>query len=105
MAWSYIDPATTNNAIRGNSIFSNNNLGIDLERDGVTINHTGFLAGPNDLQNYPVITNAFGYAASTIISGTLNSPPNRSFLLTFIAISVPTPAVMAKASSTSAPSA
>ncbi|MGD0745458.1 MAG: M12 family metallopeptidase, partial [Verrucomicrobiota bacterium] len=51
---------TTNNSIRGNLIFNNNYLGIDLNGDGVTTNHTGFLAGPNDLQNYPVITNAFG---------------------------------------------
>jgi titin len=73
------DPTTTNNAIRGNSIFSNGGLGIDFNNDGVTLNHTGFLAGPNDLQNFPVITNAFGYAASTIISGTLNSLANRTF--------------------------
>ena len=47
------DPATTNNAIRGNFIFGNANLGIDLGNVGVTLNHTGFLAGPNDLQNFP----------------------------------------------------
>ena len=58
MAWSYINRGTTNNSIRGNSIFSNNYLGIDLNGDGVTTNHSGFLAGPNDFQNYPVITNA-----------------------------------------------
>jgi titin len=72
---------TTNDAIRGNSIFGNTNLGIDLGNVGVTLNHTGFLAGPNDLQNYPVITNAIGYAASTIISGTLNSLANQTFFI------------------------
>lgn len=75
------DPATTNNAIRGNSIFGNTNLGIDLGNVGVTLNHTGFLAGPNDLQNYPVITNAFGYAGSTIVSGTLNSLADSTFFV------------------------
>jgi hypothetical protein len=75
------DPGTTNNAIRGNSIYSNGGLGIDLNNDGVTFNHTGFLAGPNNLQNFPVITNAFGYASSTIIQGTLNSTANGSFLI------------------------
>jgi titin len=73
------DPPTTNNAIRGNSIFGNAGLGIDLNNDGVTPNHTGFLAGPNDLQNFPIITNAVGYGASTIISGTLNSLANRTY--------------------------
>ena len=70
---------TTNNAIRGNSIFSNADLGIDLNFDGVTPNHSGFEAGPNDLQNYPVITNAIGYGGVTAVSGTLNSLPNQSY--------------------------
>jgi hypothetical protein len=61
------DAPTTNNSIRGNSIFSNGGPGIDL--NGVA----------NDLQNFPVITNAFGYSTSTIISGTLNSVANRAF--------------------------
>ncbi len=73
------DSATTNNAIRGNSIFSNTALGIDLNNDGVTANHIGFLAGPNDLQNYPVITSAFGFGSSTLVAGTLNSTANRAF--------------------------
>ena len=72
---------TTNNSIRGNSIFSNNYLGIDLNGDGVTPNHTGFLAGPNDLQNFPIITNALVSGGSTIISGSLNSTPASSFFV------------------------
>ncbi|MFZ0827989.1 MAG: M12 family metallopeptidase [Verrucomicrobiia bacterium] len=75
------DPGTTNNSIRGNSIFGNYYLGLDLNNDGVTLNHTGFLAGPNDMQNYPVITNATVYSASTIISGTLNSVANRPYFI------------------------
>jgi hypothetical protein len=47
----------------------------------VTTNHTGFLAGPNNLQNFPVITNAFGYGTGTVVSGTLNSATNGSFLI------------------------
>ncbi len=80
------NPGTTNNSIRGNSIFNNPYLGLHLVGTNdvypyVTTNHTGFLAGPNDLQNFSVITNAFGYAASTIVMGTLNSSTNRSFLI------------------------
>ena len=78
------DADTTNNSIRGNSIF-NNYMGIHLVGNQyypyVTTNHTGFLAGPNNLQNFPVITNAFGYGIGTIISGTLNSTANGSFLI------------------------
>ncbi len=72
---------TTNNAIRGNSIFSNGALGIDLNNDGVTANHTGFLAGPNDFQNYPVITNVFGYAGSTIVLGKFYSLTSRTYFI------------------------
>jgi len=75
------DSGTTNNVIRGNAIFSNNYLGIDLNGDGVTLNHIGFLAGPNDFQNFPVITNAYGYGASTIVSGALNSLANGTFFI------------------------
>jgi astacin (peptidase family M12A) len=72
---------TTNNAIRGNSIFGNNALGIDLNGDGVTLNHIGFLAGPNDLQNFPVISNAVASGSSTIISGSFNSLTNDTFFI------------------------
>jgi hypothetical protein len=72
---------TTNDAIRGNSIYGNTNLGIDLGNVGVTVNHTGFLAGPNDLQNYPVITNAYGSGITTVIAGTLNSMANQTFFI------------------------
>jgi parallel beta-helix repeat protein len=75
------DPATTHNAIRGNSIFGNTNLGIDLNNDGVTPNHIGLEAGPNDFQNYPVITSAFGFGANTGIAGTLNSLPNQPYFV------------------------
>jgi hypothetical protein len=80
------NPGTTNNSIRGNSIFNNPYLGLHLVGTNdvypyVTTNHTGFLAGPNDLQNFPVITNAFGYAAGTIVLGTFNSATNRGFLI------------------------
>ena len=45
---------TTNNTIRGNSIFSNGGLGIDLNNDGVTLNDTGDAdLGPNNLAEFP----------------------------------------------------
>ena len=72
------DPGTTNNSVRGNSIFGNYYLGMDLNGDGVTLNHSGFLAGPNNLQNFPVITNAFGSGDSIVISGILSSDASRN---------------------------
>jgi hypothetical protein len=63
------DTNTAGIAIRGNSIFGNGGLGIDL------------LNGANNLPNYPIITNAFAYATSTVVSGTLNSLANSTFLI------------------------
>jgi hypothetical protein len=72
--------ATTNNAIRGNSIFRNTGLGIDLNNDGVTLNDEGDPdLGANNLQNFPAITAACDFGGSAIIAGQLNSASNASF--------------------------
>ena len=85
------DPATVHNAIRGNSIFANTNLGIDLSDDGVSPNHVGFLAGPNDLQNYPVVTTAAGFSGNTVVDGTLNSLANQLYFVDVYRSPVPDP--------------
>ena len=72
---------TTNNTIRGNSIFTNGFLGINFSNAPAQANHAGFLAGPDNMQNFPVITNAFGYAGSTIVLGRFNSLANRSYFI------------------------
>ena len=77
------DSLSTNDAIRGNLIFSNDGTAIVLS--GFPGNHSGYEAGPNDFQNYPVITNAFGYAGSTILQGNFNSLPNNTYYLDFYA--------------------
>jgi hypothetical protein len=60
----------------GNSIFGNGELGIDLGGDGVTLNHQGGgVSGPNNFQNFPVITAAVA-GLTTHVTGTLNSLPN-----------------------------
>lgn len=64
--------------ISGNSIRSNGDLGINLGSTGVTPNDANDTdAGPNGLQNWPVLTSAV--AGSTTISGTLDSAPNRDY--------------------------
>ncbi|HEU4767608.1 MAG TPA: Calx-beta domain-containing protein, partial [Pyrinomonadaceae bacterium] len=72
------------NRIRGNSIFSNNGLGIDLFLDGVTLNDANDVdSGPNTLQNFPVITTVMSTSSSTTIQGSLNSLPNTTFQIDF----------------------
>ncbi len=76
----------TNNAIRANSIFSNSALGIDLLTNGVTANDACDAdTGPNNLQNFPVLTAVTNRVGSTTISGTLNSASNTTFALDFYA--------------------
>jgi len=68
------------NSFLANSIFSNGRLGIDLNADGVTPNDPGDAdTGPNDLQNYPVLTLASSGVFKTEIHGSLNSAPSREY--------------------------
>ena len=78
------------NQIRGNSIFSNVRLGINLlggtENSGVTANDACDAdTGSNNLQNFPVITSATSSGGSTTITGTLNSTANAAFTIDFYA--------------------
>src|SRR2546423_10428521 len=60
--------ATTGLAIEGNSIFSNGGLGIDLNADGVTPNDLGDGdPGPNNLQNFPILTSVTSGGGTTTI--------------------------------------
>jgi hypothetical protein len=72
------------NFMRGNAIFSNGLLGIDLGGDGVTPNDPGDSDfGYNNFQNFPVITSVTGDSSETTIAGTLNSTPNTTFTINF----------------------
>jgi hypothetical protein len=78
----------TGATFRGNSIYSNGQLAIDLggSPGGVTLNDAGDGdAGANDLQNFPVLTSVSEGAGMTQIAGTLNSTPNATFTLDFYA--------------------
>lgn len=84
--------STINNQILGNSIYDNGQLGIDLEPDGITANDPDDGdAGPNNLQNYPVLTSIVTNGVSSTISGTLNSTPDTTFRLEFFSNSVADP--------------
>ena len=77
----------TGNAILANSIFSNVGVGIDLTPvAGVTANdNCDTDTGPNNLQNFPVLTSAMAGAVNTTIQGTLNSAPSTTFRIEFFA--------------------
>jgi CSLREA domain-containing protein len=86
------DRADTGNRILGNSIFSNSGLGIDLDEDGRTANDPGDPdAGPNTLQNFPVLSSVVVTEENTTeIEGTLDSTPStkrkkRTFTVQFFA--------------------
>ena len=77
------DPTSTGDTIRGNRIFGNTQIGIDLKGDGVTANHIGGTpSGPNNLQNYPVITSTTP-GPTTTIAGSLSSLPNLTYTIDF----------------------
>ena len=81
------------NQILGNSIYANAALGIDLGDDGATPNHpTSPTPGPNDFQNYPVLTSVGG----NTIAGTLDSTPNHRFTLEFFESPRPGPGSQAQ---------
>jgi hypothetical protein len=74
------------NEVLSNSIYNNDGaLGIDLGFNGVNQNMPGGpFQGPNDLQNYPVLTQALTVSGvGTVVVGTLNSAPGATFTLQF----------------------
>jgi len=78
--------AGTNNAVLGNSIFSNTGLGIDLGTAGVTSNDSGDAdSGANNLQNFPVLSSAKNTGSATLIAGTLNSRGSMLYRIEFFA--------------------
>ncbi|WP_342347574.1 LamG-like jellyroll fold domain-containing protein, partial [uncultured Nitrospira sp.] len=73
-------------SILGNSIYSNVELGIDLGTNGITANDVGDGdTGPNNLQNFPVVTSANSNATGTTLIGTLNTNASLSYRIEFFA--------------------
>jgi hypothetical protein len=79
-----VEGNSPNNFVVYNSTFSNGGLGLNLGSDGVTPNDPGDGdTGPNNLQNFPVLTSAITNGTTTTIQGTLNSRPNLDYTLHF----------------------
>ncbi len=68
-------------AIRRNSMVDNTELGIDLGGTGVSFNHAGIISGPNNYQNYPVLTLASSDGSTTRVVGTLVSEANQTYTI------------------------
>jgi trimeric autotransporter adhesin len=72
------------NVVRGNSIYSNSGLAIDLNNDGVTANDLGDGdAGPNALKNFPVVTVVTTSGSTVTVSGSLNTTANATHTIDF----------------------
>ncbi len=79
-----VNDGSSGNRLSSNSIHDNGQLGIDLGSDGVTINDACDTdTGPNNLQNFPVLTSAISDGISTRIQGTLDSHPGSTFSIQF----------------------
>ncbi len=75
--------AGTGNRILSNSIYDSGALGIDLGRDTPTPNDEGDAdTGPNNLQNFPILTSVVSSGAA-VIQADLNSAPSASYTLDF----------------------
>jgi CSLREA domain-containing protein len=90
----FIKAGGTGNNLVNNAIYSNTGLGIDLTAsgqpsagpDGPTANDAGDGdGGPNNLQNYPVLTSAWITTGSIAISGTLDSAASTDYQVQFFA--------------------
>jgi hypothetical protein len=77
----YGDTSSLSNLAYGNSY-----IDIDLGGDGRTSNDFGDQdAGPNNLQNFPVIVSVARNPGETVVSGGLNSTASTAFTLQFFA--------------------
>ncbi|HYV29872.1 MAG TPA: Calx-beta domain-containing protein, partial [Candidatus Binatia bacterium] len=77
---------TTGNSILGNAIYGNNGLGISLTPleaiDLPTPNdNLDPDTGPNNLQNFPTITNVSYSSGATLVEGVLRSTPDQTFAI------------------------
>ncbi|MCA9246310.1 MAG: right-handed parallel beta-helix repeat-containing protein [Planctomycetales bacterium] len=88
------------NAIRGNVIYSNQGLGIDLsstplQADARTPNDLGDLdLGPNRLQNFPTLSR-FDADTTTRLVGEISGPPVTTFLVDFYVADSPSSTLVA----------
>ena len=78
-----------NIAIEGNGFYANvggAGPGLDLQDNGITANDSGDGdSGPNNYQNFPLLTSATSGGGTTNVTGTLNSESNKQYRIEFFA--------------------
>jgi titin len=79
--------AGTGNAILGNRIFANGEMGIDLgPNNGLIGNDSDDTdTGPNNLQNFPVLTTARLTGTNLVVTGSINTEANKAVRIEFFA--------------------
>jgi CSLREA domain-containing protein len=81
---SIVQNTAIGNRVSGNSITANGGLGIDLGGAGVTPNDANDGdTGPNNLQNFPVLSSAVITGSMVSVQGTINSTANTVFRIEF----------------------
>lgn len=81
---SILGDGAVSHSILGNSIFTNQQLPIDLNGDGPTANDGDDAdLGPNSFQNFPVLDSVISGATTTTISGSLTSVPDTNYRIEF----------------------
>jgi hypothetical protein len=84
---------TSGNAILSNEIYGNAGLGIDLGGSGAMLpNDSQGHSGPNDFENFPVMTLVAASDTSRTVAVSMNSTPNTTFRVEFFANDPPDPA-------------
>ena len=79
----------TGNLIEGDSIYGNLGLGIDLGDTGSPVQNGSQGVGPNNYENYPVLTSASSTDDGVTISGTFISTPDDTFHFEFFSNDAP----------------
>jgi hypothetical protein len=78
-----VGTGTTGNAISDNQFFNNGGLGIDLGANGVTANdNLDGDKGPNNLQNFPTLSNVVIGSNSVTLKANINSQANAIYSVT-----------------------
>jgi titin len=92
LAGSTSNLAGVGNSVLGNSIFGNGKVGIDLgPDDGVTANGFNGNSGPNDYENFPVLTSSVAAGGAVFVTGTLPIHFIGTYRIEFFADPAPDP--------------